>query len=378
MATIYKRGKTWWLSYRSLGKNVAISLKTQNARVAEEARKQYEALDVMGLLPTPSRTPIGPLLQSLCDYWRSNRPSKSAENDIGRLRGIFGPCCDALKLRPHTPHAFKAKEYDAITTEDAKTGRYLPARKLEDLTPAAISRYLERRMVRDGIEGKTVNHLRSVLSSLFAYAMEYHGYRCPHPDYKNPIEGVKRFKEHPPVIEYLKEEDIAAQLSAVASDAMIRAMVAVYIYAGLRREEGVWLTMEDVDLEAKLIRVRNKDINGDHWQPKTKRNRVVPIGSKLLEELKTYLPNQRGTWFFSSPEGKRWDPDNFSDHLRDLNKAAGLSWSCLEFRHTFGSQLAQKGVSLFKISEMMGNSPEICRKHYAALVPHEMHAEVEF
>ena len=48
------------------------------------------------------------------------------------------------------------------------------------------------------------------------------------------------------------------------------------------------------------------------------------------------------------------------------------------YRHTFGSHLAQKGVSFYKISEMMGNSPEICRKHYAALTPQEMHEEVEF
>jgi len=53
-------------------------------------------------------------------------------------------------------------------------------------------------------------------------------------------------------------------------------------------------------------------------------------------------------------------------------------WSCLDFRHTFGSQLAQKGESLYKILELMGNSPEICRKHYAALIPERMRDVVEF
>ena len=50
----------------------------------------------------------------------------------------------------------------------------------------------------------------------------------------------------------------------------------------------------------------------------------------------------------------------------------------LDFRHTFGSQLAQKGESLYKIAELMGNSPEICRRHYAALMPEKMHDVVEF
>ncbi len=36
------------------------------------------------------------------------------------------------------------------------------------------------------------------------------------------------------------------------------------------------------------------------------------------------------------------------------------------------------GESLFKISELMGNSPEICRRHYAALTPELMRDTVEF
>jgi hypothetical protein len=50
----------------------------------------------------------------------------------------------------------------------------------------------------------------------------------------------------------------------------------------------------------------------------------------------------------------------------------------LDFRHTFGSQLAMKGESLYKISTLMGNSPEICRRHYAALISEELIDSVEF
>lgn len=53
-------------------------------------------------------------------------------------------------------------------------------------------------------------------------------------------------------------------------------------------------------------------------------------------------------------------------------------FSCLDYRHTFGSQLAMKGESLYKISALMGNSPEICRRHYAALLPESLVECVEF
>jgi integrase len=114
------------------------------------------------------------------------------------------------------------------------------------------------------------------------------------------------------------------------------------------------------------------------WQPKTKRNRAVPISDALFAILKEYRTESHALWFFPSPTGKRWDPDNFSQDLRAINKPEGLDWSCMDYRHTFGSHLAQKGESLYKIATLMGNSPEICRRHYAALIPEEMRDTVEF
>ncbi len=171
---------------------------------------------------------------------------------------------------------------------------------------------------------------------------------------------------------------IAEQLRVFDDSPTLKAMVATFIYAGLRREEGLWLTVDDVDLDKRLIYVRAKLINGEHWQPKTKRNRVVPISGALHEILVAYSPQRSEPWFFPSTRGKRWDADNFSQDLREINRSHGLSWSCLDFRHTFGSHLAQKGESLYKIAELMGNSPEICRRHYAALMPEKMHDVVEF
>ena len=128
-----------------------------------------------------------------------------------------------------------------------------------------------------------------------------------------------------------------------------------------------------------MIRVRAKTVGGEPWQPKTKVNRAVPVSSTLRRHLDGYQPRASvGGWFFPGPAGGRWDPDNFSADLRCVNQAAGLPWGCLDYRHTFGSQLAMKGESLYKISKLMGNSPEICRRHYAAQLPESMVDSVEF
>jgi integrase len=137
-----------------------------------------------------------------------------------------------------------------------------------------------------------------------------------------------------------------------------------------------------LDLDAGkhgLIRVRAQEVDGNYWEPKTKKNRAVPVSSALRLYLdKWRLKAGSGTWLFPSPEGKRWDADNFSSDLRDRNEKAKLPWGSLDFRHTFGSQLAIKGESLYKISTLMGNSPEICRRHYAALIPEALGDSVEF
>ena len=130
--------------------------------------------------------------------------------------------------------------------------------------------------------------------------------------------------------------------------------------------------------ETGMIRVCRKTVRGESWHPKTGRNRRVPISTVLRRYLREYEQPTQSVWFFPSPRGMRWDPDNFSQTLREINRANGLPWSCLDFRHTFGSQLAIKGESLYKISELLGNSPDICRKHYAALIPELMRDTVEF
>ncbi len=202
------------------------------------------------------------------------------------------------------------------------------------------------------------------------------------PGRANPAAKVRRYRVGAPQIRYLKLGQIEDQLEDLEKRPLLRAAVAVLIFAGLRREELLWLTLDDVNLKAGnygMISIRAKNVDGLFWEPKTKVNRAVPVSSRLRHYLDRYerriVP---GRWFFPSPEGKQWNPDNFSRSLRKVNKKAGLSWACLDFRHTFGTQLALKGESLYKISALMGNSPEICRRHYAAMIPEALTDSVEF
>jgi integrase len=376
MASVYQRGKIWWIKYSTNGVRVQESLNTSNQRVAQSKLRQVEyLLETRGLVQ-PSETPLAEFLEDFCSHIRSIRTYNSYRKDLSYLRIFFGPICESLKPG-HTGNKDKTLSKKP-KVQDLFKGRHVQATLLEQVTTEMVSQFISRRVREDGIAPKTANRIRGILHVMFAYAIKEKGYRGPDGSRSNPVSQVDRRQEPAASIRFLDLAQIDGQIQVLDDHPTVQAIVATLIYAGLRREEVLWLTLYDVDLEQHLIRVRAKTVDVEFWQPKTKRNRVVPISSALMRFLAAYFPPRSGPWFFPSPCGLRWDPDDFSHRLREINREHGLIWSCLDFRHTFGSHLAQKGESLYKIAQLMGNSPEICRRHYAALVPEEMHDVVEF
>ena len=236
--------------------------------------------------------------------------------------------------------------------------------------PEVLSRYVERvRTVKTPKSAQTdVYYLREAFGPI-CRALEITSWRVNGTTRKRPLlSGMQRDRRRKPqAIDAAYFEEITTSDIALFVDGQVRSRGLAPKTANRYRE-----------ILCRLKRSQRGDQRAG-WQPKTKKNRAVPISSTLRSYLERYEPRlSDGDWFFPSPEGKRWDADNFSRHLRAANKKAGLRCACLVYRHTFGSQLAQKGVSLYKISQLMGNSPEICRRHYAALIPEALTEEVEF
>ncbi len=298
-----------------------------------------------------TKTPITGAVESYKEYISTVKTRVSARVDSWYMRNIF------------------------------ESGKGLRVSFVEDISGVAVNALLVGLRRQRGLSPKTVNRYREVLHRFVNWSMRFLGVRFP--DGRNPVKDAERHREKAPVIEYMDIPEIRAQLEALRSDVQLQTMVAVYIFAGLRRAEALWLTCEDVDLAAGrhgMLRVRAKTLQGKYWQPKTGINRAVPVSSALRPYLDRYAQHADPLrlWYFPSPKGTRYDEDNFSCRLRWANRGAGLSWCCKVYRHTFGTHLAMKGESLYKISELMGNSPEICRRHYAAMRPESLIESVEF
>lgn len=375
MASLKKRGKKYYAQYYVNGRQKRVNLETTSLQIAKEKVRQIESAQLRQEdLPLPTKTPLSEILEKYLFQLKARTSERNIQKIASYLRATFGPVCDSLKIK----NATIAKK--AVKRPSSGKFDLLEIGNLEQLTKERVSTFLANLVVHKGISAKTVNHYRQIMLTMCNWAMTEGGVKFP--GGKNPIEAVKRYREVKGDIRYLKRREIDEQLEALAGNPMLQTMVALYIYAGLRREEALWLMPSDFNWDAGnhgVIRIRNKSFNGKAWMPKTKANRSVPISSSLRSYLDSYREQFTfGTWFFVSPEGCRWDPDNFSSHLRAANEAAGLQWTCLDYRHTFGSHLASKGESLYKLAKLMGNSPQICEKHYAALMPECLYQSVEF
>jgi len=367
----------YYVEIWSHGERRTLSLGTDNYGIARTRTGQLENDARTSGLNVPTRTEVGPLVERFARHLVVCQRRKSAQTDAYRLRECFGaPAGDGpptlaprrgLVRRPRAQSArYRPKEY----------GCALKIRYIEQVTTSMLVDFLTKLVEQRGIGPKTWNEYRGVLHRFCEWAAVSAGVVMP--GKINPATAVPTRKVDPPKITFLNLTQIREQLAALAGHPQIQTMVAVYIYAGLRREELLWLTPADADLEHRVIHVRAKTVAGRSWRPKTNRNRKVSISAALFSYLQAYTSPNETEWLFPSPEGCWWNPDNFSYRLADLNRKAGLEWSCAEYRHTFGTQLAMAGRDERTIAELMGNSPAIVRRHYAAWLPSAHPEAVEF
>lgn len=102
-------------------------------------------------------------------------------------------------------------------------------------------------------------------------------------------------------------------------------MLSLIVACGLRRSELLNLTLKDIHSERSLLIIR---------QSKGKKERVVPIGDKLIESLREYYISYRPKdWLFEGPiAGKQYSEKSLQNVLKqslaktNINKPVTLHW----------------------------------------------------
>lgn len=146
-------------------------------------------------------------------------------------------------------------------------------------------------------------------------------------------------------------------------------MAMLMAYAGLRPGEAFYLEWKDVDLHNRKIHIEAKPQYAHHVRDYERR--TIPVHKKLYGYLKKV--RRTGNFIVSGEGGKRpKTTDVLSTYFSRRVRAAGLKGSLYTLRHCFGSWLAQKGVPLQVIRDLMGHKSVTTTEIYSHLLP-EMH-----
>jgi integrase/recombinase XerD len=153
-----------------------------------------------------------------------------------------------------------------------------------------------------------------------------------------------------------------------------RAMLAVYYSCGLRRNEGVHLQVEDINLDTKILHVKKGKGYKERFVPFNKTN--AKLFEEYIYEHRPQLLKTRNetNLFISANNGKPMDGSTLYYRLKQLQilsddiglqqKEIGLH----TLRHSIATHLLEAGMPLEKIARFLGHSTIDSTQIYTHLI----------
>ncbi len=233
----------------------------------------------------------------------------------------------------------------------------LDLHRIDHLAVRSYLAYLARRKLS---RASVARHL-SALRSFFKYLMREGAADA------NPARSVAtpRREKHLPSV--LQTADVAALLETPDITGPLgirdRAWMELLYASGLRISELVGIDLDDIELRARLVKVRGKGA----------KERIVPFGTKAAEAIRAYLPARQAepdeSALFVNYRGQRITARSvrrlFDGYVRQASLRAGISPHTL--RHSFATHLLNAGADLRAIQELLGHASLSTTQKYTHL-----------
>ena len=186
------------------------------------------------------------------------------------------------------------------------------------------------------------------------------------------VKGARREEKEPPI---LYKEQYKALLYEASDNIRDYAMIQTFLQTGIRLSELANLRVDDVDVEHRILTVR---------QGKGKKDRQIPLVDDAIKALRNYL-RYRTTQLilddeilFLAKNGTSLNVSTVKYTVAKYVKKAGIrkKVSVHTLRHTFGAHKADKHMSLATLQELMGHKKKETTLKYIHLAKTNLRAEM--
>lgn len=324
---LWKRSTgVWYILYYQDGIRHQHSTKTKNHRKALVYLSNFEKH-----INKPTNITLSAFIERLLKYSQVNKSAKSAENGKRALNWFF--------------NINGNKALTAITVGDVE---YFKAIRLKTVSKTTVN-----------IDLRTCRAAMNV-------AVKW-GYLEANPFTHAPQRRLPE-KERA----YLTSGEIKQLLQAI-NQSWLYNIVVFALNTGMRRGEIINLLWTDVDVNKRIIDIRNND----YFHVKGGKNRKIPINetvSQLLPEL-----HQNSKYVFPNQSKDRICPRYLTRRFKLMILRAGLN-SEIHFhhlRHTFATMMIQRGVPIYEVQQLLGHSRVTTTQIYSHLGVDDLRASVE-
>jgi len=236
---------------------------------------------------------------------------------------------------------------------------YFGNKRLNEIGNLDIEEFKANRLKRSS--AKTVNNQLGTMAKCLRTAVEW--------EELGKIPLFKPLRTDPAEFDYLTEEE-AKRLFDHAPEPYKTAIL-LALHTGMRIGELMALSWTSVDFEKKQITVKSSFSAGVLGSTKSNRIRYIPMTDDLIQHLSLIEPKE--SYVLKGPDGIRFRPECSRTSINTICNEINLrhiGWHKL--RHTFASRLAEKGVSMAVVKELMGHSDIRTTMRYAHLGQHTL------
>ncbi len=219
--------------------------------------------------------------------------------------------------------------------------RYLGEYRLDQITSFIVEKFRIERKEKDHVKDGTINDDVTTLSHIFSVAAREGVID------RNPCLDVKRLKVTQVRDRILSSDEISLILNMPYGKD--RLMILTSLFSGMRLNEVLSLSWQDVDFGKGIIHVT---------QSKTGKIIDIPLSGYLREELLQYKTGNKGIKVFENQEIRHAVIKEYSIHFSQLFKDMGIhGFTFHNLRHTFSSLLQSNlGIGAVVVQGMTGHS----------------------
>ncbi len=258
------------------------------------------------------------------------------------MKRVLG-LCELQRRRPGTVNWYQ-KQFAILKAEFGE------GQKLRLLTKARVQEFITKRL-KDGAGPRTVRHdLQALRRLLYVSELGVAVLNVPLPDLEESAPDVFEWGDALKILEKVRKVDEFEW-----------AVLSLFLYTGVRRAEAARIRIvddeNDIDFGRKVL----------HVKIGKRRPRSLPCPDQLMEVLAVFVDAEKRPKFDEDEdtEGDGLFPGTTEARRTGYVRRVFERWSAKlkeprlhmhTMRHTFGSELARRGVSVSTIAALMGHS----------------------